>query len=323
MAKIVVLDARSLPPDFDFKISGDDHEWLVHQQTSAPQAAARIGDADIAILSKTPIDKETLVACPSLRHIAVAATGFNIVDIDACIERGVSVSHVPSYAATSVAEHVMACALMLRRRILLSRQAVLAGEWEQSDGFCLFGQAFDNLTTATMGIVGLGEIGRKTAELARALGMKVVFSARSQVNHWAEQMELEDLLKNSDIVSLHCSLNASTQQLINAERLQWMSPHAILINTARGGLLDEKAVAQAILANKLGGLAVDVLEVEPPKALSSNEASAMLALASHDNVIITPHNSWTSRDSVGQMQTILQQNLRSYLDGKPTNLVTT
>lgn len=323
MSKIIILDACSLPPDFDYKIFREGLEWTVYEQTSANEVGARLEGADIAVLSKTPINRDTLARCPSLQHIAVAATGFNIVDIAACRDHGVSVSHIPSYAATTVAEHVLACALVLRRKILASRQAVLSGAWEQAAGFCLFGQQFDNLNAATLGIIGLGEIGRKTASVARALGMNVVFTARSPVDHWAEQLELEQLLAVSDIVSLHCSLNETTHKLINRERLRLMQPDSILINTARGDLIDEQAVAQALINHEIGGLASDVLSIEPPKANSIGQASPILELANQPNVIITPHNSWTSRDTLIQLQKILRHNIQSFLDGKPSNLVTT
>ena len=319
---IVMLDRNSLPSDQQINAFDQPHSWVEHAQTDSQDLVDRCAHADILVLSKVPIGSALLAKCPRIKHIAIAATGHNIVDLEACGKFGVSVSNVPSYAATTVAEHVINVTLSLRRQLNLYRQLVIDGAWQTSPAFCLFDKPVHDMHGATMGIIGLGEIGQKTATLANAMGMKVLFSARregaQQKAHceFATQVEFETLLAESDVISLHCSLNHSTRNLIGMTELKKMKPSAILINTARGGIVNEAELRDAILNHEIGGAAIDVMLSEPP----TNEAP-LLQIANRDNVIITPHMSWTSRQSLQVLVSILVDNINAFMVGRPQNLV--
>lgn len=320
--KIVMLDRFAFPSSFDLSdldntLELHNLEWHRFNSTSSEEAIPNLKNAEIAILSKIKIDNEILAASPKLKHIAVGATGFNCISIDACQKHGVSVSHVPNYAATTIAEHVIACALTLRRKVLSHRERVIAGEWQTANNFCLFDPPFSNLRNATLGIIGLGAIGLRTAELASALGVNVIFTSRSPKRYGAKQVGLEYLLKESDIISVHCDLNDSTHNLIDEPEINLMHPGTVLINTARGGIVNETAVAKAISSNHLSGIAFDVLTEEPPKS-----SSPLLSLVTRPNVIITPHSAWTSEQALTQLKQTLILNIKKFLAGEPQNLVT-
>jgi len=214
---IVYLDRDGLPERIQVPEPKVSHDWVNYAATAPEQIIERSRNADVLVVNKVAINAEILAACPSIKHIVVSATGF---------KRGVSVSNVPSYAADTVSEHVIGSALVLRREMLRYANSVSDGEWQTSDAFCLFGKPFKNLHGATIGLIGLGEIGEATAERARALGMNVLFCARSKRLHdYAEQVDLEQLLKRSDIVSVHCSLNESTRGLIGEAEIALMQEH--------------------------------------------------------------------------------------------------
>lgn len=317
MAKIVILDRSGLPDSIALRQLVGQHQLEVHQNTSEAQLSERLDGAEIAVLSKVAIDEHALKSAPSLQHIAVFATGTNIIDHQACQRYGVTISNIPSYAATTVAEHVINVSLTLRRELVNYRNKVIQGEWQKSPSFCLFDKAVKGLHGATMGIIGYGEIGRKTGELARALGMKVIVLERSSITDPAiEQVGFHELITTSDVISLHCSLNPSTNGLIGQDELAAMKPEAILINTARGGIVDEGALVNAIQQQVIGGTAVDVLAEEPPK-----DHSPLLRIAQLDNVIITPHISWTDQRAMQHLANTLMDNIEAYLRGNPQNLV--
>jgi len=263
------------------------------------------------------ISREVLLACPSIKHIAVSATGFNIIDTEACRQLGVSVSNIPNYAATTVAEHVIASALCLRRQLLSYRQSVINNQWQASANFCIFGSPINNLQNATFGVIGLGALGLATAQKAAALGMHVIYTSRTQKPcDFAEYVSFDELLSSADVISLHCSLTAETQNLIAAKELKMMKSHAILINTARGGVANEVDVVNAINNNIIGGISFDVLVEEPPQ-----NGTPLLSIADRDNVIITPHTAWASEQAMQTLINILADNVDAFLLGSPKNLV--
>lgn len=316
LPKVVYLDRESLPARITIPEPSSPHVWHNVARTDADQIIAHCADATVVVTNKVPIGAAVLEACPSIGHIAVTATGYNIIDLDACAEHGVSVSNIPSYAATTVAEHVMACTLSLRRQVIQYRQRVIDGAWQKSDTFCLFDKPINMLAGATLGIIGLGEIGRATAQMAAALGMNVVYTSRQSYEvDFAQRVPLDELLQRSDVVSVHCALNDDTHNLLDAPEINQMPDHAILINTARGGIVNEAAAASAIKNAMLGGLAFDVLVQEPP------QHSSLLEIADRSNVIITPHIAWASDEAMQTLANIVSANVDAYLRGTPQNLV--
>lgn len=316
-ARIVYLDRAGLPERIQIPPPVHAHTWVNYPITNQQQVIERARDADILVVNKVPVTRQTLEVCNSIRHIAVTATGYNVVDISACQDLDVSVSNIPCYAATTVAEHVITCALTLRRELTRYRQQVINNAWQKSDVFCLFDRPVNDLRGATLGIIGLGEIGLATATLGAALGMNVVYTSRTaKTNSVATQVNLKDLLGRSDIISVHCSLTTETENLIDNQAIDAMQDHAILINTARGGIVNEEAAVKAIQQNKIGGLAFDVLATEPPQG-----NSPLLRISTQDNVIITPHIAWASEQAMQSLATILSKNIDAFLSGKPQNIV--
>lgn len=318
MTNIVFLDRNSLSPNAKIRQLKIAASWQFYPHTSEHELIQRCLNAEILVLSKTQISQQILAECPSVKHIAIAATGFNTVDIKACEKYGVSVSIVPAYANTSVAEHVINYALNLRRQLIQYRQQVIDGAWQKSPGFCLFDKPIQDLSGSTMGIVGFGNLGRATARLACAMGVDVIFSARKPVTcDFARQVPFDELIEKADVISLHCSLNHSTANLIDNSALKRMQSHSILINTARGGIVDEVALVKAIEHGDIGGIGIDVLSHEPP-----NEDSPLLQIADRHNVIVTPHSAWASEQSMRKLTDILADNIEAFMLGRAKNLVT-
>ncbi|MEN8174822.1 MAG: NAD(P)-dependent oxidoreductase, partial [Pseudomonadota bacterium] len=238
-----------------------------------------------------PLDRETLRACPDLRLVCVAATGTNNIDVAAARELGIAVANVRRYATPSVVQHVFALILALTTRLNEYREAVLRGDWQRAPAFCLLDFPIRELAGRTLGILGFGELGRSVAEVARAFGMRVVVGQRPGGPAQPDRLPLEDLLRRSDVLSLHVPLAPDTRGLIGARELALMKVDALLINTARGGILDEQALADALVAGRLGGAGIDVLAEEPPihgSPLLDNNIP---------NLIVTPHTAWASRES--------------------------
>ena len=318
MKRIVFLDRAGLPTRFDVRAPKLEHQWIEYTNTSAEQLIERCTDADVVISNKVKINAQLLKACPSIKHIAVAATGYNVIDVQACREHGVSVSNIPSYASTTVAEHVITSALCLRRELNSYRNQVINGDWQTSSSFCLFGKAINDINNTTLGVIGLGELGLATAAKAHALGMNIIYSSPSEKHcDFAKRVELNYLLAHSDIVSVHCSLTPATENLISKAELSMMKPSAILINTARGGVVNEADAVAAINKQTIAALSFDVLVQEPPQA-----DSPLLKIANKSNVIITPHIAWASEQSMQALSDILSSNVEAFLLGSPVNLVT-
>lgn len=315
--KIVVLDGHALNPgDLSWEVFRQFGSVTVYDRTPDALIPERIGDADIILLNKTPITAQVLEACPTVKLICVLATGYNVVDCDAAKQRGIPVCNVPAYGTAAVAQFTFALLLELCHRVGLHSDSVHAGQWCESPDFCYWHTPQMELAGKTMGIIGFGRIGRAVGAIAKAFGMKVLAYNRSRCPEGqaiAEYVELDTLLTQSDIVSLHCPLTPQTQGIINQENLGKMKDGAILINTARGPLIDEQAVAQALQNGTLRGAAVDVISQEP-----MNKANPLLGAP---NCIITPHMAWAPIESRQRIMDCTVRSIQAFLNGAPINVV--
>lgn len=316
--KIVILDARALNPgDLSYDCISQFGEVTLYQQTETEsETIARIADNEIILVNKVPITENVLAACPNIRLICVQATGYNIVDCEACARRGIPVTNVPSYGTAAVAQFTMALILELCHQVGLHNHSVHQGDWAKCGNFCYWLTPQMELGGKTLGIIGFGRIGRAVGMLARAFGMNVLAYSRSESEEGRKigtYVDLDTLLRQSDIVSLHCPQFAQTEKIINAESILRMKDGAMLINTARGALVDEEALAQALESGKLRGAAVDVVSQEPMR--SGNP------LLTARNCIVTPHIAWAPVESRQRLLDCVVENIRCFLNGTPQNVV--
>jgi glycerate dehydrogenase len=312
--KIVFLDRASL--DATIRRPAFAHTWRDYATTSADEVAERLSDVTIAVTNKIPVRRHAIERLQSLRMIAVAATGTDIVDVDCCRERGIVVSNIRNYATASVPEHVFALALALKRNLVAYRAAVEAGEWQRATTFCLATYPIGDLAGGTIGIVGFGALGHAVARLALAFGMRVLAHDAVQTpSPGIEFVSLDELLAQSDVVTLHVPLSAQTRNLIGARELARMKSTALLINTARGGLVDEAALADALTTGRIAGAAFDVLTEEPPR---SRNPLLELRLP---NFILTPHVAWASAQAQQALADQLVDNIEAFVAGAPRNVV--
>ncbi|MDQ1913500.1 D-2-hydroxyacid dehydrogenase [Paenibacillus sp. GD4] len=318
MTSIVVLDGYTLNPgDLSWDELKQLGEVTLYDRTSPEDIPSRAAHAEIVLTNKTPLSGETLAKLPKLRYIGVLATGYNIVDIHAARERGIPVTNVPAYSTQSVAQLVFALLLELCHRVRLHSDAVHSGEWTNSADFSFTKSPLVELADKTLGLIGLGRIGLQTARIAQAFGMRVIAvgSGRSQPEAYEgiERVDRETLFRTSDVVSLHCPLTPETERMINAQWLRQMKPTAILINTSRGGLIDESALAEALHSGAIAGAALDVLSTEPP-----GEDNPLL---NAPNCIITPHIAWATKEARSRLMDAAVENIRCYLAGQAANVV--
>jgi glycerate dehydrogenase len=313
---IVVLDGHTLNPG---DLSWSDLQALgpcaIHDRTPPPQVAARVGDAEIVVTNKAVLDRQAILALPRLRFIAVTATGYNVVDVAAAAERNIPVSNVPLYGTRSVAQHTFALLLELTQHAGQHAQSVRDGGWVRSADWCYWEHPLVELDGLTLGILGFGRIGRATAGIARAFGMNVLAASRSPrpPEDGVRFTDVDTLFRESDVVSLHCPLTPETRHVVNRERLARMKPSAFLLNTSRGPLVDEAALAEALNAGRLAGAAVDVLSAEPPPADNP--------LLTARNCLVTPHNAWATRAARARLLQTSVDNVRAFLAGRPQNVV--
>ena len=316
--KIVILDGRALNPgDLSYDCINQFGDVDLYQHTdSKEETIARIGDAQIVLTNKVPITEDILSACPNIRLICVLATGYNIVDCNAAARRQIPVCNVPSYGTAAVAQFTLALMLELCHRIGLHDAVVHDGKWCRCANFCFWDTPQMELGGKTIGIIGFGRIGQAVARLAAAFGMNVLAYSRTQrpvEGLDVKYVDLDTLLANSDFVSLHCPLFPETEKLINKQTISQMKDGAYLINTSRGGVLDEQAVADALRSGKLAGAAVDVVSQEPMK-----EENPLLTAP---NCIITPHIAWAPTESRQRLLDCVVENIRCFLKGTPQNVV--
>jgi glycerate dehydrogenase len=315
MHRIVFLDRDSLQARL--RAPAFEHHWQDHAGTSEDEVVARLAGASVAVTNKVPLRAAAIARLPDLKMVAIAATGTDNVDLEACRARGIVVANIRNYSVVSVPEHCFALLLALRRNLRAYVDDVEAGRWEQSTRFCLLDHPIGDLAGSRLGIVGYGALGRKVAQLGRAFGMEVAATSRSPVTEaGVAQLPLEGLLATSDVVSLHLPLTAQTRHLIGARELGLMKKNALLINTARGGLVDEAALAAALNAGSIGGAGFDVLSKEPP------EADNPLLRLRLPNFILTPHVAWASTGAMQTLADMLVDNIEAWEAGRPTNVVT-
>ncbi|WP_252108737.1 MULTISPECIES: D-2-hydroxyacid dehydrogenase [unclassified Halomonas] len=311
MPHAVMLDAKSMGPDIDFTAIRDSVSSLeVFDQTAPEEAFDRLKSAEIALVNKVKIGRDVLDALPSLKLICVMATGVNNIDMDAARDNGIAVKNVTAYGTASVSQHTLMLMLTLAARLPRYQQDVAAGAWQQSAFFCLQDYPTLELAGKQLVMVGQGELGSEVARLAEAFGMNVHFAARPGDEANDERQSLDELLPQADVISLHCPLNEQTKHLINQARLEKAKSTLLLINCARGGIINEHAALQALRDGQIGGLAVDVLPEEPPR-----EGHALLdALAAREplNLIVTPHNAWITPEARQNIVRLTAENIDSY-----------
>lgn len=312
MNKIVILDGYTENPgDLSWNDLSQLGALTVYERTQEEDILSHIGDAELILTNKTPITAATLAAKPQIKYIGILATGFNIVDIQAAQERGIVVSNVPTYGTNAVAQHVFALLLEICHHVGHHNSAVQKGRWSECQDFCFWDYPLIELAGKTMGIIGYGRIGQATAKIARAFGMKVLaFDAHKQGE---EVVSLDTLLQNSDVISLHCPLTSDNVELINHRTLAQMKEGVILINTARGPLINEMDLRQSILEGKVRSAAVDVVSTEP-----ITKDNPLLGL---ESCLITPHIAWAPKESRQRLMNVAVENVKAYLCGNPIHNV--
>jgi glycerate dehydrogenase len=318
--RIVVLDGYTLNPgDLDWSPFAALGALEVHDRTPDEEIIARAAGAAVVLTNKTPLSAPTLNALPTLRYVGVLATGYNIVDLEAAKASGVTVTNIPTYGTDTVAQHAAAMMLEHARGLIAHHQAVRDGEWTRSPDWCFVRKPVFELTDRTLGLVGLGRIGLAFARIAAAIGMRLVahdpyFPAPERLGGLdIESVSLDALFERSDVVSLHCPLTADNRHLVNAERLRRMKPTALIINTSRGPLIDNHALAAALREGAVGGAALDVLDVEPPPADNP--------LIGAPNCVITPHIAWYALEARRRLMQVAADNLAAFQRGAPANVV--
>jgi glycerate dehydrogenase len=314
MESIVFLERNTF--NISFRRPSFTHEWTDYDETSPDELVARLRHASIAICNKLRLGAETLSQLPDLRLIAVAATGVDNVDLAFCRTRGVAVCNTRGYAVNSLPEHALMLMLALRRNLIAYRNDVNEGRWQEAKQFCLLGHSIGDLRGAVIGIIGYGTLGQAMARLAQAIGMEVLIAEHKNASRVREgRLPFAEVLQRCDVISLHCPLTEETKNLIGAEELRLMRPEAILINTARGGLLDDLALLDALANRQLAGAGIDVLRVEPP------EESSPLLQINLPNLIVTPHNAWASRQSMQTLADQLIDSIEAFVRGESRNRV--
>lgn len=315
--KIVILDGHAVNPgDLSWDFLNKYGEVTVYERTPLEEVAKRIGDADIVLTNKSPINEEILNACPNIKLVCVLATGYNVVDCEATRKRGIPVCNVPDYGTAAVAQFTFALLLDLCHKVAHHAQTVREGKWCTSPDFCYWDTPQMELAGKTMGIIGFGRIGRAVGKIAKAFGMNVIAYNRSQCEEGktiGSYVNLDELLATADIISLHCPLTAENTGMINSDTISNMKDGAILINTARGPLIDEAAVAEALSCGKLRAAACDVVSAEP---MEENNP-----LKSAPNCIVTPHMAWAPIESRMRIQDCTERSIQAFLAGKPINTV--
>lgn len=317
MLRIVQLESESLIADV--RRPAFAHDWVEYPKTAPAQVVERLAAAVIAITNKVPLDAAAIAALPKLKMIAVSATGTNNVDLDACRARGIVVSNIQGYARHTVPEHVMALLLALSRNLVAWRETLVAGGWQRAEQFCLFDHPIRDLHGATLGLIGSGTLGNGVARLAEAFGMRVLRAERKGATAVRPgYMAFESVLAESDAISLHCPLTAETRNLIGEPELRAMKPSALLINTARGGIVDEAALIRALSEGWIAGAGFDAITAEPPPADHPMIDPALLALPTF---LLTPHVAWSSRPAMQMLADQLIDNIEAFVAGTPKNRV--
>ncbi|ABO89206.1 2-hydroxyacid dehydrogenase family protein [Aeromonas salmonicida subsp. salmonicida A449] len=312
MQQIVFLDSDTLDAGITLHRPDFPHHWQSHPSTAPEQVVERLRNASIAIINKVRIGAPELAQLPDLKLIALAATGSDNVDLEACRAANVGVCNIRNYSGPSVPEHAMALMLALSRNLFAWRQSLLEGRWQQSGQFCFFDHNIMDLHGKQLGIIGKGTLGQALGERAQGMGM-IVRYAQSQIgaSHDEDRLPLDTLLQSSDVVSLHCPLTPYTRHLIGERELALMKPGALLINVGRGGLVDEAALLKALANGRLGGAGFDVASVEPPP-----QDHPLMQALQYPNFILTPHVAWASEESMQRLADQLIDNINAFAEGR-------
>jgi glycerate dehydrogenase len=314
---IVFLDRDTLAPDTVLRRPAFEHRWTEYDRTASDQVAERIAEADIVITNKAPIRRSALENASRLEMIGVAATGTDIIDLDACRERGIVVSNIRGYAIHTVPEHTFALILALRRSLIGYRQAVRRGRWQEAAQFCFFDHPISDLHGSRLGIIGEGAIGQAVAEIAKAFGMTPVFAAHKGASGLGPlYTPWDEVLATSDVITLHCPLTPATRNMIARPEFEAMKRRPLVINTARGGLIDEEALVAALTEGLIAGAAIDVLSTEPP-----DDDHPFFALMDRPDFLLTPHVAWASREAIQTLADQLIDNIEAFVAGSPRNEV--
>ena len=315
--KIVILDGYTANPgDYSWKALNSFGEVEIYDRTSRDEVIARAKDADMVLTNKVVLKGETLAQLPQLKYIGILATGYNIIDVDETRARGIVVANVPAYSTDSVAQMTFAHVLNITNRIEHYADQNRKGQWSEAADFCYWDTPLSELAGKTFGIVGLGNIGQKVARIALSFGMRVIaFTSKraEELPEGVEKTNLEELLMQSDVLSLHCPLTENTREMINRQSLAKMKRGAILVNTGRGPLVNEADVAEALAEGRLAGYGSDVMSSEPPKADNP--------LLKQPNAFITPHIAWATAEARGRLMATAIENAKAFIAGKPQNVV--
>jgi glycerate dehydrogenase len=317
MRKIVFLDRATLAPQTRLRRPSFPHEWIDYARTSEADTIERARDASILVLNKARLSAEVLAELPNLRFVAVAATGYDCVDVEAAAARDVVVSNIRGYAKTTVPEHTFALILALSRSLAPYARDVLSGRWREAGQFCFFDHPIVDLAGKRLGVIGAGALGGRVAELGRAFGMDVAIVSPRAPKGDAGVVSFDELIETSEVISLHCPLNESTRGMFDASVFARMKRAPILVNTARAGLIVEEDLEWALDSGLVRAAALDVASPEPPPA-----DSAFMRLAARPNVICTPHVAWASAEAQQALADQLIDNIENFVAGTPTNVVT-
>lgn len=315
MERIVFLERNTIQANF--RRPNFDHDWIEYGETFSEQVVDRLRGATIVISNKLPLREDELSQLPELKLIAIAATGSDNIDLDYCRKHGIAVSNTRGYAVNSVPEHVLMMILALRRNLLAYREDVQDGKWQQSKQFCLLTHELHDINRSTLGIIGHGSIGKAMARLGESIGMRLLISEHKNAARIREgRTSFEDALRQSDVVSLHCPLTDETRDMLGRAEFAMMKPNALLINTARGGLVEDAALIEALQNGAIAGAGYDALREEPPR-----QGSPLLNL-NLPNFIITPHVAWASNEAVQALADQVIDNIEAFIAGTPRNLLT-
>lgn len=316
--KITILDGYPLNPgDLSWEYLEKYGDLTVHQRTAPAEIAERAAGATAILTNKVPLDADMLKQLPDLKYIGVLATGYNIIDITYAKQQGIVVTNVPGYSTQSVAQLTFALLLELCHHVQRHSDRVKEGKWSRSPDFSFWDYPLIELSGKTIGIIGFGDIGKQVADIAAAFGMHVVAQSRTETDQSHRSnfrwVKLDELLEQSDVVSLHCPLTPQTQELINTDTLSKMKTSAFLLNTSRGPLVEEESLAAALNAGKLAGAGLDVLTMEPPHANNP--------LFTAKNCLVTPHIAWATKEARARLMSTVEENLEAYVAGQPINVV--
>ena len=317
--RIVFLDRDTIAPQVVVRRPGFAHEWVEYPQTTPQQLPQRLAEGtSIVITNKVPLRAQALVQAPAVKLIAVAATGTDVVDVSFCRDHSIAVCNIRGYAVNTVPEHTFALIFALRRNLVAYREAVRRGRWQESAQFCFFDYPIKDLAGSRLGIIGEGVLGQRVAEIGRALGMRIMFAAhKGRSGLGPLYTPWEELLETSDVITLHSPLMPSTRNMIAMPEFRAMKRRPLLINTARGGLVDEADLATALREGLIAGAGFDVLTAEPPA-----DDNPLLGLLDLPNFILTPHVAWASDEAMRTLADQLIDNIENFIRGEPSNLVT-